>query len=194
MRKLYSNPVRSAEAVLRVIHVQDADWATKFLLHKFAINAQNDVVGTDFGKYVKYKRPERRGGTAFMSGKSWKTTQDPWRGISRTSFGLDYLKHYLCPPPALRRGDAKDKMMELNYYDENDNPKYGYDVFIHRLSCYIQYKEYMVSLLALHIIIDALTLREFRFSTGVLHLFREMCFFDIRNAVMTCFRNSISDS
>ena len=148
LRKLYSSPDRSAEAVLRVIHVQDADWATKFLLHKFAINTQNDVVGTDFGKYVKYKRPERRGGKPFLSGKSWKTTHDPWRGVSRTSFGLDYLKHYPCPEPALRHEDAKEKMMELNDYDEDDNPRYGYDVFIQRLSCYIQYKESVVSILA----------------------------------------------
>ena len=155
LRKLYSNPARNAEAVLRVIHVQDALWATKFLLHKFAINAQNDVVGTDFGKYVRYKRPERRGGKPFLSGKSWKTTHDPWRGVSRTSFGLDYLKHYSCPTPALRRGDVKDKLMELNYYDENDNPRYGYDVFVQRLSCYIQFKESVVRILALSIAVLA---------------------------------------
>ena len=141
LRKLYSNPNRREQAVLRVIHVQGADWATKFLLHKFNINALDDLVGTDFGRYVKYKRPERRGGKPFLSGKSWKTTHDPWRGVSRTSFGLDYLKNYACPEPVSRGEDAGDKLMELNYYDENDNSKYGYDVFVQRLSCYIQYKE-----------------------------------------------------
>ena len=44
------------------MHCQNADWATRFLLHKFNITAQDSLVGTDFGKYVKYKRPERRGG------------------------------------------------------------------------------------------------------------------------------------
>ena len=141
LRRLYLNPGRSEEAVLRVIHVQGADWATKFLLHKFNINALDDLVGTDFGRYVKYKRPERRGGKPFLSGKSWKTTHDPWRGVSRTSFGLDYLKHYACPETVSRHQEAKEKLMELNHYDENDNPKYGYDVFVQRLSCYIQYKE-----------------------------------------------------
>ena len=56
------------------MHCQNADWATQFLLHKFNITARDSLVGTDFGKYVKYKRPERRGGKAFLSGKSWKTT------------------------------------------------------------------------------------------------------------------------
>ena len=76
-------------------------------------------MGTDSGKYVKYKRPERRGGKPFLSGKSWMTTHDPWRQLSRTSFGLDYLKHYKCPKTKLK-DDEKDKMFELNYYDDED--------------------------------------------------------------------------
>ena len=56
------------------MHCQNADWATPFLLHKFNISAQDSLVGTDFGKYVKYKRPEKRGGKTFLSGKSWTTT------------------------------------------------------------------------------------------------------------------------
>ena len=141
LRRLYSKSTTSEEAVLRVIHVQGADWAVKYLLHKYNINSQDDIVGTDFGRYVKYKRPERRGGKPFMSAKSWKTTHDPWRGISRTSFGLDYLKHYPSPEPAKRREESEEKLMELKHYDENDNPRYGFDVFVQRMSCYIQYKE-----------------------------------------------------
>ena len=124
-----------------MIHCQNADWAIHFLLRKFNINARNELVGTDFGKYVKYKRPERRGGRPFLSGKSWKTTHDPWRGISRTSFGLDYLKHYECPKARTVKVDQKDKMFELNYYDDEDQPQYGWDVFVQRLSCYVQHKE-----------------------------------------------------
>lgn len=135
-------PERCAEAVLRVLHCQNADWATRFLLHKYNISTRDDLVGTDFGKYVKYKRPERRGGKPFMSGKSWKTTHDPWRGISRTSFGIDYLRKY--PRPTSRtekERDIRDKLFELNHYDEEDLPRYGFDVYVQRLSCYIQHKE-----------------------------------------------------
>lgn len=56
------------------MHCQNADWAISFLLHKFNMTAQDSLVGTDFGKYVKYKRAEKRGGKPFLSGKSWKTT------------------------------------------------------------------------------------------------------------------------
>lgn len=116
------------------MHCQNADWATQFLLHKFNITARDSLVGTDFGKYVKYKRPERRGGKTFLSGKSWKTTHDPWRGLSRTSFGLDYLKYYSCPEAqSAKREDVKEKMMELNYYDKDDNPRYGWDVYVQRM-------------------------------------------------------------
>ena len=123
------------------MHCQNADWAIPFLLHKFNITARDSLVGTDFRKYVKYKRPESRGGKPFLSGKSWKTTHDPWRGLSRTSFGIDYLKYYSCPEGAENQGDFKEKMMELNHYDKDENPCYGWDIYVQRLSCYVQHKE-----------------------------------------------------
>ena len=140
LRKLYANPDRGQEAVLRVLHVQNASWATQLLLKKYNISDRDDLVGTTFGRYVKFKRP----------GKSWKTTRDPWRGISRTSFGLDYLR-----PSRVNRNapitratkDSADKMMELNCYDEQDNPIYGYDVYVQRISCYIQKKEEITEVL-----------------------------------------------
>ena len=68
---------------------------------------------------------------------------DPWRGLSRTSFGLDYLKYYRCPEaPADNNESSMDKMMELNCYDKDDNPRYGgISVHVQRISCYIQHKE-----------------------------------------------------
>ena len=100
-------------------------------------------MGTDFGNYVKYKRPKRRGGKPILNARSWPTTHDPWRGISRTAFTLDYIKTY----PVVHEADGsdpkavEDKMLEMNSYDENDNPKYGHDVYVQRLNCYVQHKE-----------------------------------------------------
>ncbi|KAL8721748.1 MAG: hypothetical protein Q9225_001646 [Loekoesia sp. 1 TL-2023] len=133
LRRIYTNPERGSDAVLRVFHVQNADWATHFLLRKFNISARDDLVGTDFGHYVKNKRRERRG-RPLLSGRSWKTMHDPWRGINRTSFGLDYLKPYKVRNPELQgRRDTTGKMMELSCYDEDDNPTYGWDVYTQRL-------------------------------------------------------------
>ena len=142
----FEQPVRGSEAVLRVFHVQNAPWATQYLLRKFNINARDDLVGTDFGRYVKYKRPEQRGGKPLLSGKTWKTQHDPWRGISRTALGIDYLKPYRLQNQAFQpelksKAAAACKMFELNCFDAEDNPQYGYDAYVQRLSCYIQHKE-----------------------------------------------------
>ena len=78
LRKIYTNPDHGNEAVLRVFHVQNASWATHFLLRKFNISARDDLVGTDFGHYVQNKHRQRRG-KPLLTGKSWKTTHDPVR-------------------------------------------------------------------------------------------------------------------
>lgn len=41
----------------------------------------------------------------------------------------------------VNKDSSKDKMMELNCYDKDDNPRYGWDVYVQRISCYIQHKE-----------------------------------------------------
>lgn len=49
-----------------------------------------------------------------------ETTHDPWRGVSRTSFGLDYLKHNECPRSRFRKENEKDKILEFNHHDGKD--------------------------------------------------------------------------
>ena len=121
LRKVYSNADRQREAVLRVFHVQNAPWAGRFLLRKFNIDSRDKLVGTDFGDWVRHKRPERRAGKPVLSGRTWKPQHDPWRGISRTAFGIDYLKQYSCN--GLGEADAEVdedvKLMELNRYDDD---------------------------------------------------------------------------
>ena len=142
-------PSRQDNAVLRVFHVQNAPWAVGYLLHKFNISAENDLVGTDFGKYLKAsKRQSTRGGKPFLSGKTWKTQHDPWRGVSKTAFGVDYMKCYPTQNPLRnpRRSMRSDtKMMELNCYDEEDNPTYEWDVHVQRVVCFLHFytREYI---------------------------------------------------
>lgn len=133
LRKFYRNEDLSGQAALRVIHVQNASWALKYLFEKFNIDSTNDLVGTNFGRWAKYDKPQRRGGKPVLNGRTFRTQRDPWRGISRTAFGCDYLKPY--DKHKLANGE---KMMELNRYDEDDQPTYGYDVFVQRLSVYVQ--------------------------------------------------------
>ncbi|KAF7506013.1 hypothetical protein GJ744_012360 [Endocarpon pusillum] len=141
LRKLYRDPRRGADANLRLLHVQNAPWATKFLLRKFNIDGRDDLVGSTFGKYVKFTKPDTRGGKPFPNAKSWRVQHDPWRGVSKTSFGFEYLKEYKVADPLTEGRPADEKLMELNDYDEEENPAYGYDVYIQRLACYVQHKE-----------------------------------------------------
>lgn len=139
LRKFYRNEELSGQAALRVIHVQNASWATRFLLRKFNIDASDDLVGTSFGRWARYERPQRRANKPVLNGKTFRAQRDPWRGISRTSFGCDYLKHY--PASRVRESEfvKSTKMMALNGYDEFDLPAHAYDVHVQRLSVYVQY-------------------------------------------------------
>ena len=141
LRRFYANQTLFSQAALRVIHVQNASWATRFLLRKFNIDASDDLVGTSFGRWARYERPKSRGGKPVLNGKTFRTQRDPWRGIVRAGFGLDYLRSYDRRKRVGREevgGDLGLKMMELNGYDVNEVPAYCHDAFVQRLSVYVQ--------------------------------------------------------
>ncbi|WPH00093.1 Hypothetical protein R9X50_00291600 [Acrodontium crateriforme] len=146
LKGFYSDSKRVHSAALRVIHVQNATWATKFLLAKFNIDHPSELVGMQgFSRWARYERPRQRNGKPFPNGRSFRAQTDPWRNISRTAFGLDYLKCYQTPAPHERRrpghffggGPIDAQMMHLNAYEDGRNP-YGYDASVQRLSVYIQ--------------------------------------------------------
>lgn len=118
LRKLYKDPRRGAEANLRLLHVQNAPWATQFLLRKFNIDGRDELVGSNFGRYAKSTKPDTRGGRPFPNARTWRVQHDPWRGISKTSFGFEYLKEYEVRDPSTEGRTFDEKMMELNGYDE----------------------------------------------------------------------------
>ena len=96
---------RGEEALLRVFHVQNAPWATQYLLRKFNINNRDDLTGTDFGKFIKYKRPERRGGKPFTNGKAWKTVRG---GLSFSNVLYLHWSHFTRSSTCLNSIDSKD--------------------------------------------------------------------------------------
>lgn len=141
----YANNDRVHGAALRVIHVQNATWATRFLLRKFNIDHPSEIVGMQgFSKWARYEKPRQRNGRPFPNGRSWREQTDPWRNVSRTAFGLDYLKAFNTRPPNQRnrRSAFGDKpidaqMMHLDSYSDGRSP-HGYDVSVQRMSVYIQ--------------------------------------------------------
>lgn len=142
LQKLYSNPNQGDTPVLRLFHVQNADWAVEFLVNKCAIDI-NDIVGNDFASYVSENQPQTRGGKPMLRGRTWQPLHDPWRGINKIAFGLDYLKLYPSEDTLSRSSKDKiSKLMELNSYNQDpDNPRFGWDVCPQRLSFYIQRQE-----------------------------------------------------
>ena len=120
LQKLYRDAQRKDEAILRVYHVQNASWATHFLLRKFNVEHPNDLVGREFGKFVRRVTPERRGKRPFLTAKTWKVQHDPWRGLSKTCFGFDYLKNVAAGVDGARvQSGTEEKFMELNSFGED---------------------------------------------------------------------------
>ncbi|KAB2568905.1 hypothetical protein DBV05_g12419 [Lasiodiplodia theobromae] len=141
LRTLLENRSLRASSILRVIHVQNASWANNYLLRKFNMEHDDDIVGTAFGRWARFERPQQRAGKPVLNARTFRPQRDPWRGISRCAFGLDYLKHYDARKYNKDADDEKVKMMELNTYDPFETPVYGYDVFVQRVSVYVQHSE-----------------------------------------------------
>jgi hypothetical protein len=133
LQDFYAGEGKREDHALRLIHVQNAVWAREFLLKKFNINSGgDDVVGTSFGRWAKYDKPQYRAGRPVLNAKSFRTSRDPWRGVSRTGFGVDYLKSY---KPGVIADDAPQgrlafKLTELNHWegDEGSVGVHGFDV------------------------------------------------------------------
>lgn len=139
LKKFFANPSFQKQAALRLIHVQNAPWATKYLMRKYNIDNRDEMTSTSFARWAKYDKPRMRAGKPVLRGKTFRTQRDPWRGISRTAYGLDYLRQY--PAKFFSPSVDAPKMLELNHYDREENACYGYDVYVQRLSVYVQHNE-----------------------------------------------------
>ena len=148
LREFYeTGPGSKEDHCLRIIHVQNALWARDFLLRKFNISDRGNNVagltGTSFAKWAVWDKPQRRAGKPVLNAKSFRCSRDPWRGISRTAFGVDYLKYY--HPKVVPENSAEDefRLCALNRWDvdRGNVPAHGYDVYVQRMSVYIQRNE-----------------------------------------------------
>lgn len=148
LREFYVSGAGKGEGnhVLRIIHVQNAQWARDFLLRKFNIKNRQDITGTAFERWAVYDRPQKRGGKPVLNARSFRTSRDPWRGVSRTGFGFDYLKYYRSHVIPEDEEERDWKLMELQFWNDDNNPAHGYDVYVQRLSVYVQRNEGPVNL------------------------------------------------
>lgn len=130
LRRSYRND-HQKQASLRVIHVQNAEWARHFLSSKYGIEASNASIGALSGSQ------QHRYGEMILKAKLSPLQQDPWRGTKGISLGCDYLKQYergtIFTPHARHMPTAA-----LSHYDKEDQPAHGYDVLVQHLSVYVQ--------------------------------------------------------
>jgi len=63
----------------------------------------------DFGRWVNERKPPRCLGKLMMSSGAWTTHSDPWRGVAKTAFGMDYMKDYPC---GVDRGRGEKQLWE----------------------------------------------------------------------------------
>lgn len=132
-------------ACLRIIHVQNAIWARSFLFKKYGIlsNSKMDSAGEAFSRWAQYEKPQRRAGHPVLNARAFRIDKNVWRKVWRTGFGVDYLRYFT---PHHMEDSAEPnledfKMMELDHWveiDGNSYPAHGYDVYVQRLSVYIQ--------------------------------------------------------
>lgn len=136
LRGFYANEAKTRHPALRVMHIQNADWGREFVMRKFNIDPRDALIGMSFGKWAAFPAPQKRGGRPMLDGKAFRNQRDPWRGITRCAFGMDYLKTYL--PGRCPAGKDGYKNGELNGWDAMGNANYTNDVYVQRLSVYVQ--------------------------------------------------------
>jgi hypothetical protein len=90
-----------------------------------------------------YDKPQKRAGRPVLNAKPFRVDKDPWRRVWRTGIGVDYLRYFTPEHMKPREVSAHEfKLLELNRWDEDDSgnsyPMHGYDVFVQRMSIYVQ--------------------------------------------------------
>lgn len=140
LESFYSNPSHADQAALRVIHVQNASWAHPFLLKQFNIDNDSDLVGMkDFSRWTKYERPRLRNNKPYPSGRSWPVQADPWRNISRTAIGVDYIRSKEASHTVPRLDRPGAQVLHLDAA-EDSGFSHGHEVILARFAVYVQRK------------------------------------------------------
>lgn len=94
-----------------------------------------------------YDKPQQRAGRPVLNARAFRIDKSPLRNIWRTGFGADYLRYFKPDHLLENLGDdaanvADFRLLELNQWVEAEGtdsyPAHGFDVYVQRLSVYIQ--------------------------------------------------------
>jgi hypothetical protein len=123
-------------------HVQNALWAREVLFKRYGIISGHKD-SSAFSRWAQYEKPQRRAGHPILNARAFRVDKNVWRRVWSTGFGVDYLRYFT--PRYMELADeasAKEfKVMQLNEWVETDGnfyPAHAYDVYVQRLSVYVQ--------------------------------------------------------
>lgn len=106
-----------------------------------------------FSKWAMYEKPQRRAGRPVLNAKAFRVDKSLPRRVWRTGFGVDYLRYFAPDHMATHLGEEQGleareanvqdfKLLELNRWVDaegnNSYPAHGFDVYVQRLSVYVQ--------------------------------------------------------
>ncbi|KAF2664719.1 hypothetical protein BT63DRAFT_96732 [Microthyrium microscopicum] len=152
LNNFYTNKDKKTPC-LRIVHVQNSPWARDFLFRKYGIANPEDPVyrrqmGNAFSKWAMYEKPQRRAGRPVLNARAFRIDKSPMRNVWRTGFGADYLRYFTPGHIGADEEEGGDsrvsdfKLLELDKWmgaeGDESYPSHGFDVYVQRLSVYIQ--------------------------------------------------------
>lgn len=101
-------------------------------MQKFGIPHKNPHNRDNFGRWLIYTEPGLRAGKPFPEARVWTTQLQTRRTPRCSACTVDYLKQYAVARdiPLGSQSQLPPKMMEMNQYDENDNPYHAVDIYV----------------------------------------------------------------
>lgn len=125
---------------LRIIHVQNSDWARAFFADKFDMDVSEDTPGALLERSNYRERSGHRtrikGRKSTLQAKASHVYLDQWRSVKSLSFGCDCLRQYAKNWDEVP--EEEKPMLELNHYNSSDESMPGFNVFVEPITVYMQ--------------------------------------------------------
>lgn len=134
LEEFYNVNANKVRVPLRLIHVQNAPWAKKFLEEKFDMAANDALEATMFGNLDKNEHQQRRGRNPLLRAKTSGVQHERRRKVKRAAFQCDCVR--LFDPPDMQKN--KQLWLPLSHYDEKDQPVPRYGTYTERIAVYVQ--------------------------------------------------------
>ena len=91
LKMRYSND-RYGRPPLRLIHVQNAEWAKEYFRERFMMLPEQDITTALFDNLDADGQARPKSQKPVLRAQSSGVQRDPWRGVKRAAFRFDFLR------------------------------------------------------------------------------------------------------